>query len=72
LALDTAGKVLKKNGIFVAKEFPSPDIDSIFDEYKDQFRKFERTRLKSTRSTSTEMYVIGTGFLGSKDKEENK
>jgi len=63
LALDTAGKVLKKNGIFVAKEFPSPDIDSIFEEYKGRFKNFERTRLKSTRTTSTELYVIGTGYI---------
>jgi 23S rRNA (uridine2552-2'-O)-methyltransferase len=64
LALDTSQKVLKKNGIFVAKEFPSPEVDLIFEEYKSSFKKFERTRLKSTRSTSTELYVIGSGFLG--------
>ena len=68
LALDTAEKVLKKNGIFVAKEFPSPDIDSIFDEYKDRFKKFERTRLKSTRTTSTELYVVGYGYKGKSEE----
>jgi len=64
LALSVASNLLKPGGTFVAKEFPSPEIDEIFQRYKSQYEKLDRTRLKSTRSTSNELYVVGRGFLG--------
>ncbi len=72
LALDVALKLLKSNGTFVAKEFPSPEVDALFESYKHRFRKFERTRLKATRSTSTELYVIGSGLVSQKGRESEK
>ncbi len=62
LALEQSSRLLGQGGWFVAKEFPSPEIDQLIERYRERFQRFERTRLKSTRSTSNELYVIGKGF----------
>lgn len=64
LALEVTCDLLKPGGFFVAKEFPSPEIDRVFDRFRGNFEKLERTRLKSTRTTSNELYVLGKGFRG--------
>jgi 23S rRNA (uridine2552-2'-O)-methyltransferase len=64
LALESASALLKRGGIFVAKEFPSQEIDETFRRFRGEYEKLDRTRLKSTRTTSNELYVVGRGFRG--------
>ena len=65
-------ELLKTKGAFVAKAFPSPEIDELFRRFKNCFNKLDRTQLKSTRKTSNELYIIGTGFKGTGDGESNR
>jgi 23S rRNA (uridine2552-2'-O)-methyltransferase len=63
LALSLCSLFLKPGGSFVAKEFPSPEVDELFKAYRSRFEKLGRTRLKATRNTSNELYVIGRGYI---------
>lgn len=56
------GEVLKPGGTFLAKAFPSGDLDRSIPEIRGAFSKFQRTVLKSTRKTSKEFYLFGSGF----------
>ena len=59
-----AEQILTKGGSFVAKVFPSPECDEFAKTLQGRFNKLSRCRLKSTRSTSTELYLVGINFNG--------
>ncbi len=57
-------KLLKENGNFVIKVFDGNDAQSFLKSQKKQFSNFNYFRPKSTRTTSKEFFVVGTGFQG--------
>ncbi len=65
LALGYCDTFLKPGGSFIAKIFPSEETEQVFRNAKKKWESLLRKNLDSTRSSSTEMYVIGTGFKGS-------
>lgn len=62
LALRYCNLFLKDNGSFISKIFPSQDMETTFKEHKKNWKTFQKTTLKSTRTSSNELYVIGKGF----------
>lgn len=68
LAVLYCDEFLKPGGSFVAKIFPSNETEEVFRNAKSKWKSFLRKNLDSTRSSSTEMYVIGTGFKGTATK----
>ena len=64
--LDTAFHLnsvfLKEGGFFIAKAFPSNDVEVVAKKYQKSFEKLGRTILKSSRNTSNEFYFIGKGY----------
>jgi len=62
LALRYCDLYLKDNGSFISKIFPSQDMETTFKEHKKNWTSFQKTTLKSTRTSSNELYVIGKGF----------
>ena len=63
-ALNLASTFLKKKGSFVAKTFPGNEVDLICKNHRNSFEKLDRTRLKSSRNSSNELYLIGKLFRG--------
>ena len=57
-----ARKALKPGGSFVAKVFPGAEADEIYFSLRKEFCTMHRVKLKATRSTSTEIYLVGLGF----------
>jgi 23S rRNA (uridine2552-2'-O)-methyltransferase len=62
LALWVAGCVLEPGGTLVMKLFKGGDVEQFVKGARRMFNKLVRAELKSTRQTSNEFYVIGTGF----------
>lgn len=62
LALKYCDLLLKENGNFISKVFPSQDMEFAFKEQKKNWGSFKKTTLKSTRTSSNELYVIGKAF----------
>lgn len=63
-AVDVCDRILKKNGKMVCKVFMG-DMENILIQALE--KRFQSVRIHSppaTRETSSEMYVISTGFLG--------
>jgi len=61
-ALETSKVFLKKEGSFVCKAFEGKDIDSFIKILKKNFRTVKRFSPKSSRKSSSEIYIIGRGF----------
>ena len=61
-ALETSKVFLKKDGSFVCKAFEGKDIDSFIKILKKNFRTIKRFSPKSSRKSSSEIYIIGKGF----------
>lgn len=62
LALAFAEDALRPGGTFIAKIFPGNETDLLVRAAKKSFESLGRQVLKSTRQTSTEIYVVGRGF----------
>lgn len=62
LAFWVAGRVLKNGGSFVAKVFKSNEAEEFYRQVRPSFEKLQRQQLDSTRKTSNEFYLVGTGF----------
>jgi len=65
MAFVSAERALVQGGTLIAKIFPGPEADQLFKKYQRQFKKLKRIKLKSTRKTSTELYLLGEDFQGS-------
>jgi len=61
-AFETAQVFLKSNGNFVCKAFEGKDMDEFFKVLKNKFRDVKRFSPKSSRKSSSEIYIIGKGF----------
>lgn len=62
-AFEIARVLLRKGGVLVAKVFPGQETDQIFRSYRNDYNRLSRTKLKSTRKGSDELYFIGQGFV---------
>lgn len=64
LAWDCAKQLLKRNGNFLVKIFQGPGIDEMVAELRRCFKSVKLRKPKSSRSRSSEVYLLGIGFLG--------
>jgi 23S rRNA (uridine2552-2'-O)-methyltransferase len=62
LALETACRVLRPGGHFIAKIFQGTDFKSFSDAVGRHFRRREHVKPRSTRKASKELFVVGLGF----------
>ncbi|MCB0358230.1 MAG: RlmE family RNA methyltransferase [Bdellovibrionales bacterium] len=71
-ALTVCGSILRPGGSFVAKIFPSEEAEDFAKRLGEAFRKSFRVHAKSSRKTSTELYLVGLGFrpAASEGKED--
>ncbi|MBU0624326.1 MAG: 23S rRNA (uridine(2552)-2'-O)-methyltransferase, partial [Candidatus Thermoplasmatota archaeon] len=63
-ALNFATKVLKDGGNFVVKMFYGDMSEGYVDQVKNHFDEVHVQHPKASRSTSSELYVVGLDFLG--------
>jgi 23S rRNA (uridine2552-2'-O)-methyltransferase len=61
-ALDVCGRLLKESGNFVVKIFPGEEFASFVAELKRSFREVATIVPEATRKTSSERYLVATGF----------
>jgi 23S rRNA (uridine2552-2'-O)-methyltransferase len=59
LALDTAKRFLKPNGIFITKFFQSGEFGKLRTEIKKSFERVEALKPESTRQISKEIFLVG-------------
>ena len=78
-AVDVCDRILKKKGKLVTKVFQGDLFDGYIKELEKRFEKVTIHSPKASRPTSSEVYVISTGFLGlhnvkpkKLEKEESK
>ena len=64
LAFDLAGKVLKKNGVFVAKVFHGEGFDALLKEARGVFKTVVIRKPDASRARSRETYLVGKGYIG--------
>lgn len=64
IAADFAISVLKPGGTFVAKAFHGGETASIIGILKRHFAEVRNVKPKASRSDSSELYLVATGFKG--------
>ncbi len=62
LALDLAGRVLRRNGNFVAKVFYGEGFDDLLADCKARFQKVVIRKPDASRARSRETYLVAKGF----------
>lgn len=67
LALDMAGKVLKPGGVFVAKVFHGEGFDDLVRALRGCFTRVVVRKPAASRSRSSEVYIVASGFQGRAD-----
>jgi len=65
-ALELAGDLLRSGGSFVVKVFEGAEYPALLEECKARFDKVKGFKPKASRNESTEMYIIGEGFVPAK------
>lgn len=63
-AIDFSKKILKPHGNFVSKIFEGGGSDELFADLKKHFKKVRYFKPESSRSDSTEIFVVATDFRG--------
>ena len=69
LAWDCARQLLKPGGAFIAKVFQGEGVDALLVELRCHFKRIKLRKPKSSRSRSSEVYILGTEFLGYNEKK---
>jgi 23S rRNA (uridine2552-2'-O)-methyltransferase len=64
LAADFAGEILAKNGTFLAKVFQGGTEHQLLARLKLEFATVRHVKPQASRSDSSELYVLATGFRG--------
>lgn len=64
LALDCAYKILKPNGVFLAKVFQGAGVDALMKDMQSYFKIVKVRKPKASRARSSEFYIFATGFIG--------
>jgi len=62
-AFDLARPLLRDGGVFVAKVFAGDLLEELEAELRPNFRRFVRTKPPASREHSSEMYLVGLGFV---------
>lgn len=62
VAVDVAEQLLHANGRLLVKVFTSPETDALVARLAEHFAVVKRTRPEASRSASSELYVIATGY----------
>ncbi len=62
IAFELADDLLKANGSLVAKVFPGEEANELFKEFKGCYKSLRRVKLKSTRTSSNEYYIVAKNF----------
>jgi 23S rRNA (uridine2552-2'-O)-methyltransferase len=63
-AVDFALEVLKPGGAFVSKAFQGGEIAEVLKRLKVHFAEVRHVKPKASRSDSSEVYLVATGFRG--------
>ena len=63
-AIDFAEEVLKPGGAFVAKAFQGGETADVIRRLKARFTEVKNVKPKASRSESSEVYLVATGFRG--------
>jgi 23S rRNA (uridine2552-2'-O)-methyltransferase len=73
MAFGFAKENLRRGGGFVVKVFQGEDFKSLLDEFKKMFSSCRAHSPEASRARSSEIYIVGKGFLGKdkKGEEEN-
>ena len=66
MAYDFAIKVLNPGGVFIAKIFQGGTENEFLAEMKRDFAVVKHAKPDASRKDSSEVYVVATGFKGSK------
>lgn len=69
-ALGMCRKFLKAGGNFIVKIFPGDEFESYLVELRKNFRTVRIVIPKATRRTSSERYIIATGFQDTKNPQD--
>jgi len=64
MAADFAVEVLKPGGVFIAKAFQGGETSALISELKRHFAEVRNFKPKASRSDSSEVYIVATGFKG--------
>jgi len=64
-AISIAEKILAKNGSAVLKAFEGELLNELRDELKKKFSRVQLYKPRSSRKTSSEMYLVCLGYKGS-------
>lgn len=70
IALDTAGRVLKPGGTFLAKCFRGGAEKDALDMMKRDFTDVKHIKPAASRQESVEIYVLATGYRGHNQDDE--
>jgi len=69
-AMDFAGQVLPPGGAFLTKAFQGAGTGVILDRLKRDFAHVRHVKPKASRSGSSELYLLATGFRGRSGETE--
>jgi 23S rRNA (uridine2552-2'-O)-methyltransferase len=69
LAADFAGQVLAPGGFFLAKVFQGGTEGELLARLKRDFATVRHVKPKASRADSAELYVLATGFRGSRPSD---
>jgi 23S rRNA (uridine2552-2'-O)-methyltransferase len=64
MGADFAVSVLKPGGSFVAKAFQGGETAEIIARLKQHFAKVQNVKPKASRTDSSEVFLVATGFKG--------
>lgn len=64
LAFDCAMRVLKPKGSFLVKVFQGEGVDNLLRDMRKNFRFVKSRKPLASRSRSSEIYILGSDFLG--------
>jgi 23S rRNA (uridine2552-2'-O)-methyltransferase len=63
-AADFAFGCLRPGGAFVSKAFQGGETGQVLERLKHRFRSVRNVKPKASRSESSELYIVATGFKG--------
>jgi len=69
LALEFAGRCLQPGGDLVVKAFQGAGFDALRRDLQEQFEKSYVRKPKASRDRSSEVYLVGKGFVGFAHKD---
>jgi len=68
-AFYVAERLLKDGGTLIIKIFKGSEIEEFVKNIRPSFNKVARTTLKASRGSSSESYLVGLGFIRSRDRD---